>query len=99
EGIFGRQVKFADGRTLTADETYVRESILTPSAKVVAGWEPIMPTFQGQVTEEQLVQLIAYLKSLSSTDEATAPGTAPAAPAPGAPVAAAPAPATPKGSS
>ena len=48
-----------------ADEAYVRESILNPAAKVVKGFQPVMPTFQGLVTEEQLLQLIAYVRSLS----------------------------------
>ncbi len=74
EGLFGRQVKLADGRTLLADENYIRESILNPNAKIVAGWTPIMPTFQGQVTEEQLVQLLAYVKSLSGDSGGTAGG-------------------------
>ena len=47
-----------------ADDDYIRESILIPAAKVVEGWEPIMPTFQGQVTEEEVLQLIAYIQSL-----------------------------------
>ena len=48
------------------DDAYIRESILNPQAKIVAGFQPIMPTFQGLVTEEQLLQLIAYVKSLSA---------------------------------
>jgi cytochrome c oxidase subunit 2 len=83
EGLFGRQVKLADGRTLLADENYVRESILNPNAKIVAGWTPIMPTFQGQVTEEQLVQLIAYVKSLAA--EPPASPEKPSSGSPGAP--------------
>jgi cytochrome c oxidase subunit 2 len=51
-----------------ADEAYIRESILYPSAKIVAGYQPIMPTYKGQVTEEQLLQLITYIKSLSSME-------------------------------
>ena len=47
-----------------ADEAYIRESILSPSAKVVAGFQPIMPTFQGLVSEEQLIALVEYIKSL-----------------------------------
>src|SRR6185295_1655795 len=66
EGVFGKTVKLQDGGTVTADEAYVRESILNPRAKVVAGYQPIMPTFQGQVTEEQLLELAAYIKSLSA---------------------------------
>jgi cytochrome c oxidase subunit 2 len=81
EGVFGSQVKLADGRTVTADDNYVRESILNPLAKVVAGYDPVMPTFQGQVTEEQLTQLIAYVRSLgpAAGETAGAPGAAPAA--------------------
>jgi cytochrome c oxidase subunit 2 len=57
---------------VVADEGYVRESILNPRAKVVAGFRPVMPTFQGQITEEQLLQLLAYIKSLSSAEGAAA---------------------------
>jgi cytochrome c oxidase subunit II len=57
-------VLLEDGRTLTMDENYVRESILTPNAKIVNGFKPIMPTFQGQVSDEQLNALVAYVKSL-----------------------------------
>jgi len=64
-GIYGQPVKLNDGATVVADEAYVRESVLYPSAKIVQGYKPIMPTFKGQVTEEQLLQLIAYIKSLS----------------------------------
>jgi len=64
ENLFGRPVHLRDGRTVTADEGYIRESILKPQAKVVAGWEPIMPTFEGQVDEEDLIKLIEYVKSL-----------------------------------
>jgi cytochrome c oxidase subunit II len=64
-GIFGKPVLLDDGRTVTADENYIRESILVPGAKVVSGFKPIMPTFQGLVSEEQLNALVAYVKSLS----------------------------------
>ena len=70
-GVFGKPVLLEDGRTVVADENYVRESILSPSAKVVNGFKPIMPVFQGLVSEEQLSALVAYVKSLSP-----APGTA-----------------------
>jgi len=63
-GLYGREVHLQDGSTLIADENYIRESILAPKAKVVAGWQPIMPVFQGQVNEEQMLELIAYIKSL-----------------------------------
>ena len=61
-GLFGKQVQLNNGATVVADETYVRESILNPQAKIVAGYQPIMPTFKGLVSEEQLLQLIAYIK-------------------------------------
>jgi cytochrome c oxidase subunit 2 len=63
-GLFGKPVLLQDGRTLVADENYVRESILTPGAKITAGFNSIMPTFQGIVSEEQLLALVAYIKSL-----------------------------------
>jgi cytochrome c oxidase subunit 2 len=85
EGLFGGQVALADGGTALADETYIRESIVTPSAKVVAGYQPIMPTFQGLVSEEQLLQLVAYVRSLKVKGPAPAPNPAPVAAAPGAP--------------
>jgi cytochrome c oxidase subunit 2 len=66
-GVFGKPVLLDDGRTVVADENYVRESILNPGAKIVAGFKPIMPTFQGQVSEENLMALVAYVKSLSQT--------------------------------
>ena len=64
-GVYGSEVELANGDTVTADDGYLRESILTPNAKVVAGFEPVMPTYQGQLSEEEIVQLIAYIKSLS----------------------------------
>ncbi len=65
-GVFGAKVLFADGSTAVADEAYIRESIVQPNAKVVAGYQPVMPTFQGLVTEEQILNLTAYIKSLQS---------------------------------
>jgi len=65
EDVFGHTVALASGQSIVADEAYVRESILNPRAKVVAGFSPVMPTFQGQITEEQLLQLLAYIRSLS----------------------------------
>ena len=63
--VYGSTVKLAGGGTVKADEAYLRESILNPAAKVVQGYQPLMPTFQGQVTEEQVVELIEYIKSLA----------------------------------
>ena len=66
-GVYGSRVQLADGRSVQADDAFIRESILNPNAKVVAGYRPdIMPTFQGQITEEQLLQLIVYIKSLAN---------------------------------
>ncbi len=65
QGVFGKPVLLEDGRTVTADENYIRESILDPGAKIVNGYKPVMPTFQGLVSEEQLNALVAYVKSLS----------------------------------
>jgi cytochrome c oxidase subunit II len=63
-GVFGHEVELQGGQKVIADEAYIRESIVNPQAKIVAGYQPLMPTFQGLVTEEQLLQLIAYVKSL-----------------------------------
>ena len=72
--VFGGQVKLADGGTVIADEAYLRESILTPFAKIVAGYTPQMPTFQGQVNEEQVLQLISYVKSLGGAQQSNTGG-------------------------
>ena len=63
-GLFGKSVTLQNGQTVVADETYLRESILRPAAKVVAGYQPIMPAYEGQIGEEGLLQLIAEIKSL-----------------------------------
>ncbi len=64
--VFGKPVVLEDGRTVVADEAYLRESILNPNAKIVKGYHrDIMPVFQGQIGEDQLLQLIVYIKSLS----------------------------------
>lgn len=63
-GIFGKPQRLQTGQTVTADESYLRESILNPQAKIVAGFQPVMPPYQGRVNEEQLVDLIAYIKGL-----------------------------------
>jgi cytochrome c oxidase subunit 2 len=64
-GLFGKTVSLEGGRTVIADENYIRESILSPATKVVSGFKPIMPVFQGLVSEEQLNALVAYIKSLN----------------------------------
>ncbi len=70
--LYMSPVKLQDGTTVIADEAYLRESILYPSAKIVAGYQPIMPTFKGQLSEEQLLQLIAYIKSLGPKERKAA---------------------------
>ncbi len=64
EELYGRPVHLSDGRTVLADDDYIRESILDPGAKLVAGWQNLMPTFRGQVDEEEIIELIAFLKAL-----------------------------------
>jgi cytochrome c oxidase subunit 2 len=71
-GVFGKPVLLADGRTVVADENYLRESILNPGTKVVSGFQPTMPTFQGQVSEESLAALVAYIKSIAQPQQGEA---------------------------
>ncbi|HVR42069.1 MAG TPA: cytochrome c oxidase subunit II [Thermoanaerobaculia bacterium] len=68
-GLFGSEVRLRNGQTVVADENYVRESILNPAAKVVAGYEPLMPSYQGQVDEQQLIYLLTFIKSLAPEAE------------------------------
>jgi cytochrome c oxidase subunit 2 len=79
-GVYNKPVLLEDGRTVTADENYVRESILNPTAKIVSGFKPIMPTFQGIISDEQLNALVAYVKSLSQPPAGTAQNSQPSAP-------------------
>jgi cytochrome c oxidase subunit 2 len=82
-GIFGNQVRLRNGQAVLVDENYLRESILNPAAKIVAGYEPIMPSFEGQVDEQQLIYLLSYIKSLGAKGEQAAPAASTAAaPAP-----------------
>jgi cytochrome c oxidase subunit 2 len=67
-GLFGRSVTLASGATVLADEGYLRESIVNPEAKIVAGYQPVMPTFQGLLSEEDVMRLIAYVKSLRANE-------------------------------
>jgi cytochrome c oxidase subunit 2 len=64
EELYGKVVALQDGRSVIADEAYIRESILHPGAKIVAGYASIMPTFKGQVSEEEIIKLIAFIQSL-----------------------------------
>jgi cytochrome c oxidase subunit II len=74
--MYGHPVQLVGGATVLADENYIRESIINPRAKVVLGYPPVMPTYQGQVTEEGVLQLIAYIKSLSRPSERPAANNA-----------------------
>ena len=65
-GLYGKLVPLADGRFLRADDQYLRDCILTPASQVVAGYPPLMPSFQGRLSEGELLELIAYLKSLGA---------------------------------
>lgn len=64
-GLHGSQVALWGGDRVTADEAYIRESILEPAKRLVDGYEPLMPTYRGQISEEQLLQVIGYIKSLT----------------------------------
>lgn len=74
-GLFGKQQAIQGDGQVTVDEAYVRESILNPQAKLALGFQPIMPTFQGQLSEEQILQLIAYIRSLGPTQGASGQGS------------------------
>ncbi len=67
-GVFGKPQMLAGGKSVIADEAYLRDSIVNPRAQIVAGYPPLMPTYRGQVNEEQLLQLIAYIKSLEAPE-------------------------------
>ena len=73
ENLFNSDVHLVGGATVKADEQYIRNSILNPASQVVEGFQPIMPTFKGQVTEEQLNSLVAYIKSLTPNAAASTP--------------------------
>jgi cytochrome c oxidase subunit 2 len=76
EGLYGQPVQLVNGQIVIADENYLRDSILEPAKDVVLGWQPIMPSFRGRVDDEQMLQLIAYIKSLGDAPRA-AGGTLP----------------------
>jgi cytochrome c oxidase subunit 2 len=65
KGIYEHPVTLADGSTVTAEDNYIRESILEPRAKVVRGFEPVMPTFKGQLNDREITAIIEYIKQLS----------------------------------
>ncbi|MGL6161403.1 cytochrome c oxidase subunit II [Microbulbifer sp.] len=68
-GIFGTPVPLASGETVVADEAYIRDSILQPQKQLVAGYQPIMPSYSGQISEEEILQIISYIQSLTPGDQ------------------------------
>lgn len=64
KGLFGREEHLADGSAVTVDEAYLKESILDPAAKVVKGFQPVMPAFRGQLDEKQVEALVAFIKDV-----------------------------------
>lgn len=67
-GLYGKRVKLRNGETIVANEDYIRESLMKPEAKLTAGYQPLMPTYKGLVSEEGMQQLIAYIKSLGKEE-------------------------------
>jgi cytochrome c oxidase subunit 2 len=82
QGLFGQPVLLSDGSTVVADENYLRESILSPSAKIVAGYQPIMPSFNGRLSEDDILALIAYLQSIGPSSGSSVPLPRPVLPVP-----------------
>jgi cytochrome c oxidase subunit 2 len=71
QSIFNSPVPLQDGRIVRADERYIRDSILLPNTEIVAGYDPVMPSFQGRLSEEELFALITYVKSLGSSQQSS----------------------------
>lgn len=65
-GLWGEEVELSDGQVVVADIDYIRRSILDPQAQIVAGYPPIMPTYDGQIGEEELLTLVEYIRSLAN---------------------------------
>ena len=70
EGLFGRAVPLANGTVVLADDRYIHDSIVLPNREITAGYEPLMPSYESKVTEEEILELVAYIKALA-TKEAT----------------------------
>ena len=64
KGLFGRKVEMSDGKAYVADESYLRESIVDPTAKVVKGFDPVMPTYKGTLKDDEIGEIIAWLKTV-----------------------------------
>jgi cytochrome c oxidase subunit 2 len=82
QGLFGQPVLLSDGSTVIADENYIRQKLLTPSATIPAGYQPIMPSFAGRLSEEDILNLIAYIKSIGPSAGSSVPLPQPVLPVP-----------------
>jgi len=67
-GLYGEKVTLDSGAVVTVDDSYIRDCIISPEKRRVAGYPPLMPSFAGQLEEENLLRVIAYIKSLKSTE-------------------------------
>ncbi len=73
EGLFGRPVRLQDGQTAVADERFIRDAVFTPNRSVPAGYDATMPSYRGQMNEEQLLEIIAYVKSMRDLPQGELP--------------------------
>lgn len=78
-GVYGKSVQLTDGSTVKVDDKYIRHSILKPTDQVVAGYAPLMPSYVGQVSEEQILQIIEYIKGLKEETQPLPASETPAA--------------------
>ena len=69
EGLYNSPVALASGAVVTADEAYIRDSILFPKKPIAAGYQPVMPSFRNRIPEEQLIELVAYIRSLANQED------------------------------
>jgi cytochrome c oxidase subunit II len=79
QGLYDRKHEFVEGPAIDADANYIRESILIPRAKVVAGYAPVMPSYKGQLSDDDIASIIAYLETLSTKSPSSASATPAAA--------------------
>jgi cytochrome c oxidase subunit 2 len=82
QGLFGQPVLLSDGSTVIANENYIRQKLLTPGATIPAGYQPIMPSFAGRLSEEDILALIAYIKSIGPGPGSSVPLPQPVLPVP-----------------
>jgi cytochrome c oxidase subunit 2 len=75
DGIYGKLVPLDDGQFVRVDEAYLRDSVLEPMKQIAAGYKPVMPSFKGIIPESDLIELIAYLKSLTNAQTAPVPAS------------------------